>query len=81
MRQSHNGFIYSLLIVKINSVEDDVLITGSGDGYIKFWNIGFEIPKLIKSLHVTDGCVLSLFFFDGLLYIGESTNYNVNYSK
>eukprot|EP00158_Paraphelidium_tribonemae_P007506 Partr_v1_DN28272_c3_g1_i2_m76487 putative Metallopeptidase M20 family len=67
----HQGFVYALLVTGLSSgVADDCLISGSGDGTIKIWDISSLKPSLLRRIRVTDGSVLSLCMNDGYLYTG-----------
>ena len=75
---AHKSYIYSMLLVKgplHRGRDEDVLITGSGDGVIKLWSIDAlssdGLVQLTKFKNV-DSNVLSLSYRGSFLYAGLS---------
>jgi di- and tripeptidase len=62
LRYAHHGFIYTM------KVQGDFLITGSGDGLIKIWDMTKSM-KLVTELDNEDS-VLSIALNDSFLYCG-----------
>ncbi|KIW78052.1 hypothetical protein Z517_07885 [Fonsecaea pedrosoi CBS 271.37] len=75
---AHKSYIYSMLLVKglFNRVGDEeVLISGAGDGTIKLWsidNLAEFGPRQITKFKNADSNVLSLSYRDSFLYAGLS---------
>ncbi|KIW90562.1 uncharacterized protein Z519_09209 [Cladophialophora bantiana CBS 173.52] len=75
---AHKSYIYSMLLVKglfTRGRDEEVLITGGGDGTIKLWSIdglSESGPKQITKFKNADSNVLSLSYRGSFLYAGLS---------
>ncbi|OAP56311.1 hypothetical protein AYL99_09490 [Fonsecaea erecta] len=75
---AHKSYIYSMLLVKglfTPGKDEEVLITGAGDGVIKLWSIddlAESGPKQITKFKNADSNVLSLSYRGSFLYAGLS---------
>lgn len=83
VQYAHNGYVYCMLLAHDPDEEDfdeEVLISGGGDGTIKIWSLetknGGSISKL-KTLRSGDDSVLTLALDDTFLYSGR-VNGDVN---
>ncbi|KAL8995436.1 MAG: hypothetical protein Q9188_006815 [Gyalolechia gomerana] len=83
VQYAHNGYVYCMLLAHDPEEEDfdeEVLISGGGDGTIKIWSLetknGGSISKL-KTLRSGDDSVLTLALDDTFLYSGR-VNGDVN---
>ncbi|KAI4182641.1 MAG: hypothetical protein L6R41_005845 [Letrouitia leprolyta] len=78
VQYAHNGYVYCMLLAHDPEDEDsdeEILISGGGDGTIKLWSLetknGGSISKL-KTLRSGDDSVLALALDDTFLYSGRS---------
>ncbi|KIY01575.1 uncharacterized protein Z520_03127 [Fonsecaea multimorphosa CBS 102226] len=75
---AHKSYIYSMLLVKglfTRGRDEEVLITGGGDGTIKLWSVddlAESGPKQITKFKNADSNVLSLSYRGSFLYAGLS---------
>ncbi|CAG8539548.1 14835_t:CDS:2, partial [Dentiscutata heterogama] len=65
---SHNGYVYALLLGK--NKDGEVLVSGSGDGDVKIWSIEKNSTNLLQILKGTDAGVLTLALHEDLLFCG-----------
>ncbi|KAI9144806.1 hypothetical protein BKA69DRAFT_1025508 [Paraphysoderma sedebokerense] len=69
MYMAHHGYVYSLLLTTL-PMGLEVLISGSGNGDIKIWDISSGAPSHIITLLNTNDSVMTLVAHDGLLFSG-----------
>lgn len=74
---AHNGYVYCMLLVRglVECPNREALLTGSGDGLVKIWELGSSPgapPTEIASLHNQDESVLSIAVEGSFLYCGLS---------
>ncbi|KAF3492364.1 WD repeat-containing protein [Arthroderma uncinatum] len=74
---AHNGYVYCMRLVRglIESGGREVLLTGSGDGFVKIWELGQEpgvAPRELFTLQNRDESVLSISIDGTFLYCGLS---------
>ncbi|KAK2818390.1 hypothetical protein FQN49_007948, partial [Arthroderma sp. PD_2] len=74
---AHNGYVYCMRLVRglIESGGREVLLTGSGDGSVKIWELGQDpgvAPKEMFTLQNRDESVLSISIDGTVLYCGLS---------
>nr|AJD23181.1 peptidase family M20/M25/M40 protein [Onygena corvina] len=74
---AHNGYVYCMRLIKglIECNGREVLLTGSGDGTVKLWELGHDpgvAPKEIFTLQNKDESVLSITNDGPFLYCGLS---------
>ena len=70
---AHDGYVYCMAYANIPNIENDVLITGSGDGNIHIWSIEHKMIQLHQTLTGSDPdrSILSLAVSsDGYLFCG-----------
>lgn len=73
---AHNGYVYCMLLVRgllESRLGAEVLLTGSGDGSVKLWNLGQgegEAPVEMIQLKNGDEAVLSIAIDGPFLYCG-----------
>ncbi|CAG8475440.1 4994_t:CDS:10 [Funneliformis caledonium] len=65
---SHNGYVYSLILGK--NKDGRILISGSGDGDVKVWSITKDSMELLRVLKGTDAGILTFAMHDELLFCG-----------
>ncbi|RIB28464.1 WD40-repeat-containing domain protein [Gigaspora rosea] len=65
---SHNGYVYALLLG--NNKDGEILISGSGDGDVKIWSIEKNSMNLLQILKGTDAGVLTFALHEDLLFCG-----------
>ncbi|KAH3666995.1 hypothetical protein WICMUC_005342 [Wickerhamomyces mucosus] len=63
---AHNGFIYTMKFF-----DENILISGAGDGKAKIWRVSFQGLSLLKQLD-NDDSILSLTIYEQFLYCGLS---------
>lgn len=75
---AHKSYIYSILLVKgasSRNKDQEVLVTGGGDGAIKLWKIDAQAPAgltQLSKLKIPDASVLSLSYRGLFLFVGLS---------
>jgi di- and tripeptidase len=75
---AHHGYVYCMLLVRgliESSAEEEVLLTGSGDGSVKQWKLGQGsggAPATLAELCNDGDSVLSLAVDGSFLYCGLS---------
>ena len=78
MPYAHKSYIYSILLAKgvsTNTNDEEVLVTGGGDGTIKLWKLdatSSSAPAQITKFKSPDSSVLSLSYRGLFLYAGMS---------
>ena len=83
---AHKSYIYSILLVKglsTNDKDEEILVTGGGDGMIKLWSIdkiSSSRPMQIAKLKTMDLNVLSLAYRGSFLCAGLSDGFAYIYS-
>ncbi|KAL8649025.1 MAG: hypothetical protein Q9226_005750 [Calogaya cf. arnoldii] len=76
VQYAHNGYTYCMLLAggsEGDTVEDETLISGGGDGTIKIWSLEEATGAIseLKTLESGDDSVLVLVLDDTLLYSGR----------
>ncbi|KAL8994844.1 MAG: hypothetical protein Q9169_005291 [Polycauliona sp. 2 TL-2023] len=76
VQYAHNGYTYCMLMVggcEGETLEDETLISGGGDGTIKIWSLDATTGAIseLKALESGDASVLTLVLDDTLLYTGR----------
>ncbi|KAL1960125.1 hypothetical protein VTO42DRAFT_297 [Malbranchea cinnamomea] len=72
---AHHGYVYCMLLVRgllESRLGAEVLLTGSGDGSVKLWNLEGEAPVEMFALKDGDESVLSMAVDGPFLYCGLS---------
>ncbi|EFR04915.1 WD repeat-containing protein [Nannizzia gypsea CBS 118893] len=74
---AHNGYVYCMRLVRglVETSGGEVLLTGSGDGSVKIWELGHGsgvAPKELFTLQNRDESVLSISVDGTFLYCGLS---------
>ncbi|CAG8668236.1 19282_t:CDS:10 [Gigaspora margarita] len=70
---SHNGYVYALLLG--NNKDGEILISGSGDGDVKIWSIEKNSMNLLQILKGTDAGVLTFALHEDLLFCGTQDTF------
>ncbi|CAL8578828.1 hypothetical protein XPA_004601 [Xanthoria parietina] len=76
VQYAHNGYTYCMLLAggsEGHALEDEILISGGGDGTIKIWSLEEASGAIshLKTLESGDDSVLALVLDDTLLYSGR----------
>lgn len=77
VQYAHYGYVYCMLLTRGlcgDDAEDEVLISGGGDGTIKLWHLGARTPGAISEkavLESGDNSVLSMALDGTFLYSGH----------